>query len=129
MRPATGNDRALLVRWTVEFADEAGVYAGDVVRTVDRRIASGVLYLWEDPQPVSTVGVMPAVAAVVRIGPVCTPGEYRNHGYASSAVAAVSELALTQGAHRCMLFTGLANPTSNHLYQILGYKRLILPWR
>jgi predicted GNAT family acetyltransferase len=128
MRPAASSDRTLLVRWFAEFSHEAGVYAGDVGRLVDRRLAGGGLFLWEDPEPVSMVGLLPAVAAVVRIGPVYTPSEYRNHGYASSAVAAASALALAEGAHRCMLLTDLANPTSNRIYQALGYERCA-EWR
>ena len=73
--------------------------------------------------PVSMVGLNPAVAGVVRIGPVYTPVDARRRGYASSAVAAVSRQALDAGAHTCMLFTDLANPTSNKIYADVGYRR------
>jgi predicted GNAT family acetyltransferase len=60
---------------------------------------------------------------VVRIGPVYTPPELRGRGYASSAVAARSRLAIQNGL-RCTLFTDLANPTSNKIYADVGYRRV-----
>jgi predicted GNAT family acetyltransferase len=70
------------------------------------------------------VGVNLAVAGVVRVGPVYTPPQLRRRGYAGSAVAAVSRRALAAGAARCMLFTDLANPTSNKIYAEVGYRRI-----
>ena len=63
----------------------------------------------------------PTVAGVTRIGPVYTPPEARRHGYAGMAVAQASRHALARGAHTCMLFTDLANPTSNKIYRAIGY--------
>jgi predicted GNAT family acetyltransferase len=73
---------------------------------------------------VSIVGVTRPVAGVVRIGPVYTPDALRGRGYASAAVAAVSRRALAGGASTCMLFTDLANSTSNKIYAEVGYRRL-----
>jgi predicted GNAT family acetyltransferase len=72
---------------------------------------------------VSVVGNAPPVAGVVRLGPVYTPAALRGRGYASSAVAARSRLALEDGL-RCALFTDLANPTSNKIYAEVGYRRV-----
>jgi predicted GNAT family acetyltransferase len=49
------------------------------------------------------------------------PGS-RNRGYASSLVAAASQAQLDAGRRFCFLFTDLANPTSNHIYQEIGYE-------
>jgi uncharacterized protein len=135
-RPAAGSlracheaDRELLVRWSTAFGHEAGVYADDADLFVERRLDNGTLFLWEDGgTAVSMVGVNVAVAGVVRVGPVYTPPERRKRGYASSAVAAVSENALAAGASACMLFADLANPTSNAIYSALGYERFA-DWR
>jgi predicted GNAT family acetyltransferase len=59
---------------------------------------------------------------MVRVGPVYTPPEVRGHGYASAATAAVSQAALEDGLREVVLYTDLANPTSNALYQRLGYR-------
>jgi predicted GNAT family acetyltransferase len=37
-------------------------------------------------------------------------------------VAALSQTLLDQGRMYCFLFTDLANPTSNHIYQAIGYQ-------
>jgi uncharacterized protein len=116
----------LLVTWWTQFAREAGVTADtDTSAPVQDRVQRHGIWLWEDPDGVlvSMVAVNPAVANVVRIGPVYTPPEHRGHGYASSAVAAVSREALDRDADTCMLFTDRANPTSNKIYADVGYQR------
>jgi predicted GNAT family acetyltransferase len=124
---ATEADRDLALKWWDAFvADSHVIDAGPEARTatVDFRIAEGHLLLWQDEgRPVSLVSSNPAVAGVIRIGPVYTPDEERRHGYASSAVAAISRHALDAGAHTCMLYTDLANPTSNKIYADVGYRR------
>ena len=57
-----------------------------------------------------------------RIGPVYTPSAERGHGYASAVVAAASQAQLDEGLAFCFLFTDLANPTSNRIYQAIGYE-------
>jgi predicted GNAT family acetyltransferase len=125
---ATVADRELALTWWDEFVAETRVIdAGPEARaaTVDFRIAQGDLFLWEDEgAPVSMVSTNPAVAGVVRVGPVYTPPSARRRGYASSAVAAVSRDALEKGAEVCMLYTDLANPTSNKIYADVGYRRI-----
>jgi RimJ/RimL family protein N-acetyltransferase len=118
------DERDLLVRWMEEFVGEAGLIGAAQARAmVDARLRQQGLLLWDDGHPVSLVGVNPAVAGVVRIGPVYTPPQFRRRGYAGSAVAAVSRRALADEASRCMLFTDLANPTSNKIYAEVGYRR------
>jgi predicted GNAT family acetyltransferase len=61
---------------------------------------------------------------VSRIGPVYTPKEHRGRGIASAAVAEVSKLLLASGERAC-LFTDQANPTSNKIYEAIGYSRVV----
>lgn len=49
-------------------------------------------------------------------------GPLRGHGYAGAATAEVSRAALAAGATEVLLFADLANPTSNGLYQRIGYR-------
>ena len=72
---------------------------------------------------VSMAGTNQPVAGVVRLGPVYTPPAARRQGYATALVADVSRCALAAGATTCMLYTDLANPTSNHIYRAVGYRR------
>src|SRR5207245_4856813 len=44
-------------------------------------------------------------------------------GYASAAVATACREALAGGAQQCMLYTDLANPTSNRIYPAVGFRR------
>ncbi|MGO9751002.1 MAG: GNAT family N-acetyltransferase [Solirubrobacteraceae bacterium] len=124
LRAAGEVDRGLLVEWERAFMAEAGVgIPQQAPRIVDRRLATGAQFIWEHGEPVSSVAVSAAIAGTVRIGPVYTPVERRRHGYATSAVAAVSKRVLASNASRCMLFTDLTNPTSNKIYASLGYRR------
>jgi uncharacterized protein len=124
LRLAKPDERDLLVTWMEEFTAEAGlVGAAQAGAMVDVRLRQQGLLVWDDEQPVSMIGLNPPVAGVVRIGPVYTPPQLRRRGYAGSAVAAASRRALAGGAARCMLFTDLANPTSNKIYAEVGYRR------
>jgi predicted GNAT family acetyltransferase len=125
--PASPERRRLLVVWWRAFGAEAGLFGAgaDAEAAVGQRLARGDLWLWDDEagEPVSLVGVNPAVAGVVRVGPVYTPPQHRCRGYASAAVAQASRDALGAGARSCLLFTDLANPTSNRIYADVGYRR------
>lgn len=124
-RLATEADRALLTRWYQEFHDAIGErLAGNAGGWVDARLSHGGLTLWETPDgaPVSMAGVTPEVAGQIRVAPVYTPAHLRGHGYAAAVTAEVSRAALAGGADEVLLFTDLANPTSNALYQRIGYR-------
>ncbi len=127
-RRAEESDRALLAAWLLSFHREAlpeGDTVPDIDMTVDRWIR-GVgrqVYLWEvDGRVVSMVGAGSPTPNGIRIGPVYTPLEDRGRGYASALTAAASQDQLDQGRGFCFLFTDLANPTSNHIYQTIGYE-------
>lgn len=130
-RPAPGAlrlsaeaDHELLVAWMEEFVREAGLQGvGEARRILRTRFGGDRLMLWDDHGPKSMVGMAGPVAGVARIGPVYTPPEHRQRGYATTAVAAYSRRALARGAHTCMLYTDLANPTSNKIYAEVGYRR------
>ena len=136
MRPARLDEQPLVGSWYGAFmadADEqAGREPGESPHEMPsedelaRRIESGRVFVWVDDedQPVNlTAATLPAYG-VSRIGPVYTPPDKRGRGYASSAVYAVSELLLQSGERPC-LFTDQANPTSNGIYEAIGYRPLV----
>ena len=128
LRVAGADERELLASWMGEFGREAGVVGADQAeRMVDARLGQRRLFVWDDGGPVSMLGVSSPVAGAVRIGPVYTPPDRRRRGYATSAVAAASRQALERGASRCLLYTDLANPTSNKIYAEVGY-RCVADW-
>ena len=132
-RPAPGapriarpTDHPLLANWFQAFVSESipGQDASreTAQRNADRWIAGGGLWLWIDGEPVAMAGAGGRTPNGVRISAVYTPPEGRRRGYASSLVAALSQAQLDSGLRYCFLYTDLANPTSNKIYQEIGYE-------
>ncbi|ABD11230.1 hypothetical protein ThrDRAFT_03922 [Frankia casuarinae] len=122
-RAAEATDKDLLVAWVTAFQEETGAAAGNAPRRVDDRLSYGGFTLWEvDGAPVSVAGITRPVGGMIRIGPVYTPPGFWRRGYAGAVTAAVSQTALEAGAREVLLFTDLANPTSNSVYQRLGFE-------
>lgn len=123
IRRATASDRDLLVAWVGAFSKETGEAGagGEPGSYVDRRLLAEELWVWEHHQQVAMAGVSKEAAGVVRIGPVYTPPSQRRRGFASALVAAITSTARSNGL-RCVLYTDLANPTSNSIYRAVGYR-------
>lgn len=134
-RQAMPGEADLVECWCREFGREADVQAGREPGTghaivasrnqIDSDIAAARVWFWCDDAgtPVHLTAVSPPSAGVRRIGPVFTPVEHRGCGYASFLVAQLSREVLAQGDRVC-LYTDQANPTSNAIYQALGYRPL-----
>ena len=127
LRPAVQADRSLLIEWVEAFSIEAlgASTPGAAERQVNFNLASEVAghWLWIDGgAPVCLAGSSGPTPTGIRIGPVYTPPPQRRRGYASALVAALSQHHLDAGRARCFLFTNLANPTSNSIYQTIGYR-------
>ncbi len=127
-RRATDGDRQLLQAWVLAFQAEAlpaSARVSNIEAMLDRWIqgAGRTAYLWEvDGQAVSLVVAGSPTPHGIRIGPVYTPPVARRRGYASALTAAVSQEQIDRGCRYCFLFTDLANPTSNQIYQSIGYE-------
>jgi len=119
-------DSSLLTDWFVAFASETSEQAGAVaVRDMADRLSYGGLMIWEaGGLPVAMAGRTRPAAGVARVGPVYTLPGQRRRGYGGAATVAVTQAALDDGAASVVLFTNLANPTSNALYVRLGYRPL-----
>jgi hypothetical protein len=136
VRKATLDDFDLAKRWVDRFMYDADVQAGrdpdahgrEEIAPEDlrKRIEQGAYWFWLDPagERVHLTGANPPAFGVARIGPVYTPPDQRRKGYAGAAVAAVSRLLLDLGARVC-LYTDQANPTSNGIYQAIGYRPVV----
>ncbi|MBI5669707.1 MAG: GNAT family N-acetyltransferase [Chloroflexi bacterium] len=129
MRRATETDRDLLLRWELAFMQDAFGEADpeQAERLVETALLAdpamrGRFLWWDSGQPVSLVGYTGPTPNGMRIGPVYTPPELRGRGYGSACTAAVSQWLLDQGRKFVFLYTDLSNPTSNHIYQNIGYK-------
>src|SRR5438093_1092376 len=109
----------------VGVAMRAGLYlivAAEARANAERWIAGGRLRLWEDGVVVSMAGASGPTPNGIRVGAVYTPPDKRRRGYASALVAALSQEQLDTGKKFCFLYTDLANPTSNKIYQDVGYE-------
>jgi predicted GNAT family acetyltransferase len=127
MRDYERRDRALAASWMEAFTEEALPEPPPETSEefVDRREEDpdGGTVLWEDDGAVvSMAGFGGRTPNGIRIGPVYTPPELRGRGYASALTAAVTQRLLDSGLRFCFLFTDLANPTSNSIYQRIGYE-------
>ncbi|MEV0666565.1 GNAT family N-acetyltransferase [Actinomadura luteofluorescens] len=122
-RVADAGDRELVHDWYAAFRRDAGGHGDPNPAVVDGRIAEGGIVLWEAAgRPVAMAGRTPAVAGTARVAPVYTPAVHRRRGYGAAVTAAVTRAAQGAGATEVVLFTDLANPTSNSVYQRLGYR-------
>jgi hypothetical protein len=130
-RRATAADVELITDWRAAFAAEAvpfdvspreevKAYALQQLAAPPER--TGTL-LWEDGgRPVSMASYGGPTPNSLRIGPLYTPPEFRGRGYASACTAAASQYILDSGKTFATLFTDLANPTTNHIYQEIGFE-------
>ncbi len=124
-RPATGDDLTRLARWAEAFTLEAFGRlppSFDAAAIVERALRTSRMWLWTEPggTPVSMAWRRAVSFGVSRVGPVYTPVEVRGHGYGSAVTAAATRDVLDAGAIP-VLYTDLANPTSNKIYQRMGY--------
>ena len=135
-RVVSADDRELALRWWIDFGEEV-LHQGGPGRdraeaTLDHRLSSpnaGIL-LWEDGgQPVSLAGWGGPTPNGIRVGPVYTRPELRGRGHATALTAELSQRLLdgrvfAGGRRFCFLYTDLANPTSNAIYERIGYRRV-----
>ena len=136
VRVATTDDREIAVRWFIAFSEEAlheGSPGADQAEAIfEHRVsssASGLLFWEDDGEPVSLAGWGGPTPNGIRVGPVYTPPGLRGRGYASALTAELSQQLLdgrlfAGGRRFCFLYTDLSNPTSNAIYERIGYRRV-----
>jgi ribosomal protein S18 acetylase RimI-like enzyme len=122
LRQAGPGDRNVMIQWSLAFQEEIGEPADDIELRVDRGLAAGQLWLWEQNGETTSMAVgREPVQGVVRVAGVYTPLEKRKQGYAEACVHGLSKH-LRGGGYRCVLYTDLGNPTSNSVYRRIGYR-------
>jgi uncharacterized protein len=128
LRAFTLEELELAAAWGQAFDREA--LPPSEWRTLERarekmipRIEAGMLFGWEhERQLVAMAGLARPTSRTISVNSVYTPPEHRRRGFASALVAALSAEGLRRGKQRCVLYTDLANPTSNAIYQRIGYR-------
>jgi len=131
LRPARPEELELLSEWAMGFNRDvwkkppAESDREDARRLMEGKLAKQDLYVWQlDSRPVSMAARSRPTRRSIAVNLVYTPPALRGRGYATSCVAALSQVLLDSGFERCTLFADLDNPTSNHIYQQIGYELL-----
>ena len=124
LRVAEYSDLKFIDKWVADFIQDTGIIGGEPKDLTLRLIRDRSLYLWEDVEPRSMVAAVGKTDHGIWVGYVYTPPAFRCRGYATAAVAQLSQLLLEGGRRFCCLYTDLANPTSNAIYARLGYRSL-----
>ena len=124
LRVATSGDLDLVAEWILDFESEAlaGVAPQSTRASAERRVAAGEIHLWCDPEPRTMAASARPTKRAIAVNGVYTPPRWRRHGYATACVAALSEVLLARGFELCVLYTDVANPTSNAIYTRIGYR-------
>ena len=130
LRLAQIDEADLIAQWLVEFADESLLPSDrksfeerltQAVKAIDNQFA----YVWlVDETPVSMAHLGRPTQNGISISAVYTPKHMRKKGYGSAIVAHLSQKMLDSGKKFCVLYTDLSNPTSNKIYQNIGYQEV-----
>ena len=125
LREPNQSDDVLLCEWRAAFSiDAEGIDPGQAREAAALPLAkSRRLLLWEiEATVVSMAGFAGPRPNGIRVAWVYTPPDNRGKGFAGACVAALSQKLLDEGRKFCFLYTDLANPISNHVYQRIGYE-------
>lgn len=95
-----------------------------VEERVQKFVKAREVFLWEDNgKVVSMMKKSRPSKNGITVSLVFTPKEERRKGYARTLVAEISKELLKEYEF-CMLYTDMMNPTSNKIYQEIGYKKI-----
>ena len=119
-----GNERDvdLVTQWGVSYNEEKPAPV-DVAKFLTRKLRRGELYLWDDNKPTTVLTVSGSTTNGIRISSVFTPRNLRSNGYATTAVAKLSNDLLNQGKRYVVLVTRKRD-SSERIYRRLGYKKI-----
>ncbi|MEJ6527413.1 GNAT family N-acetyltransferase [Exiguobacterium sp. USCH10] len=128
MRKATTADQAQLEAWYSAFEAESGLRSSSpekVTKAIDTMLKNDDAVFWEvDGQLVSCAKRSRPTENGITVSFVYTSPDARGRGYARSLVADLSRQLLETKSF-CVLYTDLTNPTSNKIYQEVGYEQIM----
>jgi hypothetical protein len=125
MRPAIRQDAERFHQWVVAFEIDAFGEQHSEQERIHKMFSDRWrdVFFWDHAgQTVSMCIRSRPTAHGITVGLVYTPPELRKRGYATALVANLSQHLLESGYQFCTLYTDLANPTSNAIYQHIGYR-------
>ncbi len=125
LRALTEQELSFVKEWVYQFCQDANlpITRDEAVAKANGLLQKGRLMGWEmEGEIVSMANATRPTQRNITINFVYTPTKHRNKGYASDCVAALSQWMLDQGYQTTSLYTDLSNPTSNKIYQEIGYE-------
>lgn len=126
-RYANKDDAPLIEKWFNLFESDTGMSITPIDE-VKKRVATFLegreVFLWEvNGNVVSMMKKSRPTKHGITVSHVFTPKEERKKGYARTLVAVASQ-ELLKDFDFCVLYTDMMNPTSNKIYQEIGYKKI-----
>lgn len=126
-REINSDEILLIEKWIYQFCEDVKlpVTKEEAEQTAYILITNHRLFGLEvDGKLVSVAAKTRPTKNNITVNFVYTPKEARKKGYASNCVAALSQRMLDDGYKTTTLYTDLANPTSNKIYQEIGYEQI-----
>ena len=129
LRPIEPDDREVLLDWMVGFVRDAlheETTRESHAEHLDWRLAAdpSSAFVWDHVGAVSMAFATGPTPHGIRINWVYTPPEQRGRGYARACCAALSEQLLAGGRDSVFLYADADNPTSNFVYESIGFERI-----
>ena len=126
-REINSDEIPLIEKWIYQFCKDVNLPTTkeEAKQTAQTLIINHRLFGLEvDGKLVSVAAKTRPTKNNITVNFVYTPKEGRKKGYASNCVAALSQRMLDEGYNTTTLYTDLANPTSNKIYQEIGYEQI-----
>ncbi|HDR7799096.1 TPA: GNAT family N-acetyltransferase [Bacillus tropicus] len=126
-REVNSDELTLIEQWIYQFCEDVKLPTTkeEAKQTAHTLITNHRLFGLEvDGKLVSVAAKTRPTKNNITVNFVYTPTEAREKGYASNCVAALSQRMLDKGYKTTTLYTDLANPTSNKIYQEVGYEQI-----
>ncbi len=128
LREINRDELPLIEKWVYQFCEDVKLPTTKekAKQTAHTLITTNRLFGLEvDGKLVSVAAKTRPTTNNITVNFVYTPKEERKKGYASNCVAALSQRMLNEGYKTTTLYTDLANPTSNKIYQKIGYEQIM----
>ncbi|EOS8269113.1 TPA: GNAT family N-acetyltransferase [Bacillus paranthracis] len=126
-REVNSDELTLIEQWIYQFCEDVNLPTTkeEAKQTAHTLITNHRLFGLEvDGKLVSVAAKTRPTKNNITVNFVYTPKEERKKGYASNCVATLSQRMLDEGYKTTTLYTDLANPTSNKIYQEIGYEQI-----
>ncbi|MBE7105721.1 GNAT family N-acetyltransferase [Bacillus cereus] len=127
-REINSDELPLIEKWIYQFCEDVKLPTTkeEAKQTAHTLITNNRLFGLEvDGKLVSVAAKTRPTTNNITVNFVYTPKKERKKGYASICVAALSQRMLDDGYKTTTLYTDLANPTSNKIYQEIGYEKIV----